>query len=67
MAHGKTLLMRAIRRPGPQYIHRHVGAPRWVRRNKRSVADWNGSYIDNQPYVTGSRDLRKGRKLRGDR
>jgi hypothetical protein len=64
MGHGKTLLMANIRRPGPVWVHRHVGAPRWVRRNERLLAGWKGSFVTNEPYVNRERDQRKGRKLK---
>lgn len=59
MASGKT--MRNIRRPAPTVIHRHVGAPRWVRRNRKLVAQWKGSYVENVPYVSEDRRQKKER------
>lgn len=64
VAHGKTKLMLNIRKPAPIFVHRHVGAPRWVRRDRRKLQAWKGSFVNNEPYVTGERDLRKGRKLK---
>jgi hypothetical protein len=64
MAHGVTLLMRNIRRPAPIVIARHVGAPRRVRRSRRS--EWKGSYVTNYPYVNPARDARPGRRIRSD-
>lgn len=66
MAHGKTLLMRNMRPPIPIIIHRHVGAPRHVRRNKRLLLAWKGSFMNNGSYINNARDLRKDRRLRGD-
>lgn len=63
MAHGKTLLMRNIRMPAPIVIHRHVGAPRRVRRDDRLVLAWKGSFMENDPYIDPARDGRKGRHL----
>lgn len=65
MPHGKTLLMRNIRKPAPTVIQRHVGAPRWVRRNPRLLAEWKRSFVRNEPYVDPARDERPGRRLRG--
>lgn len=62
MASGKTLLMRNIRRPAPAVIHRHIGVPRWVRRNRRLLAEWKGSYVENVPYVSNDRHLKKERQ-----
>lgn len=67
MGHGVTNLMRNIRMPAPVVVHRHVGAPRWVRRSRKGLMAWKGSFVANEPYVTGERDLRKDRKLRRDR
>lgn len=66
MAHGKTLAMRNIRTPAPIYLQRHVGAPRTVRRSKRLLLGWKGSFMDNVPYVDPARDLRPGRHLRSE-
>lgn len=63
VASGKTLLMRNIRKPPPIVIHRHVGAPRHVRRHKLKL--WKGSLMANESYDYPARDQRKGRKLRG--
>lgn len=65
MASGKTLLMRNIRISAPVVVHRHVGAPRRERRH--GLKGWKGSLLTNEPYVYPARDLRPGRKLRGDR
>jgi hypothetical protein len=62
MAHGKTLDMRAIRKPAPVVIHRHIGMPRWVRRNRKLNNSWTGALVANEPYINGERDLRKGRR-----
>lgn len=59
VASGKTLYMRNIRKPAPQFIHRHVGAPRWVRRNRKLLGQWKGSYIENVPHVSADRKLKK--------
>jgi len=64
MAHGKTLLMRNIQPSNPIMIHRHVGAPRRVRRH-RKLLGWTGSFVHNEPYVDPARDRRPGRRLRG--
>lgn len=66
MAYGKTLLMRNIRRSAPIVVHRHVGAPRRVRRNLRLRSVWKGSYMTNDPYIDPARDRRPGRKVRGE-
>lgn len=65
MASGKSLLLRAIHRPAPLVVHRHVGAPRRVRRNRRLRTAWTGAFVTNVPYVDPARDERDGRKLRG--
>lgn len=66
VASGKTLVLRAILKPAPVVIHRHVGAPRYVRRSRKLLRGWKGSYVRNEPYIYPARDLRKGRKLKGD-
>lgn len=64
MAHGKTLLLNNIRMPAPIVIHRHVGAPRRVRRDDHQLTLWRGSFMQNDPYIDPARDERKGRHLR---
>lgn len=65
VASGKTLALRAIHTPEPVVIHRNVGAPRYVRRSRKLLRGWKSSYVANQTYVNPARDLRKGRKLKG--
>lgn len=57
MAYGITNLMRNIRKPGPQWIHKHEregGAKSWL--NPKPFV----------PYVNPARDLRPGRRLRAE-
>lgn len=62
VASGKTVAMRNIRTSAPTWIHRHVGAPRDVRRHRMKT--WKGALVQNVPYIYPDRDNRKGRKLR---
>lgn len=64
MASGKTLQMRAIRLAPPVVVHRNIGAPRQVRRSRKLLGGWKGSFLTNETYTYPARDLRPGRKLR---
>lgn len=62
MPSGKTVAMRNIRIPAAVWIHRHVGAPREVRRHRMKT--WKGALVQNVPYEYPARDDRKGRRLK---
>lgn len=66
MASGKSLEMAAIGKAAPVVVHRHVGAPRSVRRSRKLLKEWKRSLVTNIPYEFPARDQRPGRKLRSD-
>lgn len=65
MPNGVTNLMRNIRKPAPEWVHKHF-VPETIGPDKKplpiSPADKHAA--DLQPYVNPERDLRKGRRLR---
>jgi len=77
MPHGKTLLMRNIRKPAPQWIHKHEHKAARDRRHDRdrttgAVRNWPRDLrapAQNTPYVNLARDLKPKRwwKLRPER
>lgn len=67
MASGKSLEMAAIGKAAPVVVHRHAGAPRSVRRSRKLLKGWKGSFVTNTIYEFPARDQRPGRKLRGER
>lgn len=64
MASGKSLALNNIRVPAPVVVHRNIGAPRAVRRDRAKLKSWRGSLLANESYDYPARDERKGRKLR---
>lgn len=64
VASGKSLSLNAIVAPAPVVIHRNIGAPRAVRRNRRKLKDWKGALTTNETYDYPARDQRKNRKLK---
>ena len=60
MAHGKTLLMRNIRTPQPQWVHQHTTPSRRLKATLRlKLADLTAPPCE--PYVNPERDLKRAR------
>ena len=65
MAHGESLVMRAIARPEPEYVKQYLTEERKVRIGIRKVArivkvdDWS-------PYVNPERDKKRHARLRAE-
>jgi hypothetical protein len=64
MATGKSLELANMLPPAPIVLHRNIGAPRSVRRNKRKLKAWKGALVTNDSYDYPARDERKARRLR---
>lgn len=76
MAHGKTNLMRNIRKPAPKWVHRHEHPAGRDRRHGQSgyqphargkrftVPKADRPPALNEPYVNLLRDLKPGARLR---
>jgi hypothetical protein len=62
MASGKSLDLNGIKKPEPEVVHRHVGAPRAVRRKKKNLLAWKGSFLTNEPYINRDKVRRLIRK-----
>lgn len=66
MAHGKTLLMRNIRRPAPQWVHQHFVPSVFFKDGPLPMTRADKKAADLQPYVNPARDLKPGRRLRSE-
>jgi hypothetical protein len=64
MAHGKTLLMRNIRKPAPQWVHEHTAPTTAMRKADVLLGKVRARDIPDrcEPYTNPDRDLRMGRK-----